>query len=174
MTRNVIISENQLDQWVRGNARDAQGVIVELVWRLVAASSPRPKERRFPLADSIGQPGQDGFLSTDFGFAPFVPVGKSFWEIGTGTNAGKKATDDYRDRTKETPADVRRESTFLFVTPLSGRRDWPHTWKEDAQAQWLKTRRERNEWKDVRVIDGSRLVDWLHDFPAVEQWLANG
>ncbi len=53
----VIVTENQLDEWVRGNARDAQGVIVELVWRLVAASSPQPKERRFPLGDSIGQLG---------------------------------------------------------------------------------------------------------------------
>ena len=46
----MIIKENQLDEWVRGNAKDAQGVIVELVWRLVAASCPQPKERRFPLA----------------------------------------------------------------------------------------------------------------------------
>jgi len=28
---SVIITENQLDEWVRGNAKDAQGVIVELV-----------------------------------------------------------------------------------------------------------------------------------------------
>ena len=51
----MLITENQLDEWVRGNARDAQGVIVELVWRLVAASCARPIERRFPLGDSIGQ-----------------------------------------------------------------------------------------------------------------------
>ena len=32
---------------MRDNARDAQGVIDELVWHLVAASSPRPKEPAF-------------------------------------------------------------------------------------------------------------------------------
>jgi hypothetical protein len=93
----VFITENQLDDWVRGNARDAQGLIVELVWRLVAASSPNPKQRRFPLGDSIGQPGPDGVLDTDFGFNPFVPEGRSFWEIGTGLHAGAKATSDYDD-----------------------------------------------------------------------------
>jgi hypothetical protein len=62
MSHNRIITENQLDEWVRGNARIAQGVIVELVWRLVSASSPRPNERRFPLGDSIEQPGPDGVL----------------------------------------------------------------------------------------------------------------
>jgi hypothetical protein len=52
-----IITENQLDVWVRGNARVAQGVIVELVWRLVAASCPKPRERRFPRGDCIEQSG---------------------------------------------------------------------------------------------------------------------
>ncbi|TDA68680.1 MAG: hypothetical protein D9V47_07995 [Clostridia bacterium] len=171
MIHNSLITENQLNEWVRGNAQQAQGVIVELVWRLVAASSPKPKDRRFPLGDSITQPGPDGFLHTDFGFDPFVPDGISFWEIGTG-DARAKATSDYGDLTHATPEAVRRKSTFVFVTPLSGRRDWPYTWKEDAQARWLEERRQRNEWQDVRVIDGSKLIDWLHCFPAVEQWLA--
>lgn len=173
MIHNRIITENQLDEWVRGNSREAQGVIVELVWRLVAASSPKPRDRRFPLRDSIGQPGPDGFLHTDFGFDQFVPEGKSFWEVGTGIRVGSKATSDYKDRTTATPKAVRRESTFIFVTPLSGRRDWEYTWKEDAQARWLEDRRQRKDWRDVRVIDGSRLIDWLDHFPAVERWLAD-
>jgi len=168
----MLITENLLDQWVRGNARDAQAVIVELVSRLVAASSPNPKERRFPLGDSIGQPGPDGALHTDFAFEPFVPEGRSFWEIGTGEKARDKATNDYKERTEATPIDVRSESTFIFVTPLSGRKDWQHTWKKDAQASWREERRQRNEWKDVRVIDGTGLIDWLRHFPSVELWLA--
>jgi hypothetical protein len=172
MSHNKIITEDQLDLWVRGNAREAQGVIVELVFRLVAASSPKPKERRFPLGDSIGQPGPDGFLNTDFGFEPFVPEGISVWEIGTGEKAGVKATKDYKDRTTATPSHVRSEAAFIFITPLSGRKNWPYTWKEDAQAKWLDDRRQLNEWRDVRAIDGSKLIDWLQHFPAVERWLA--
>ncbi|RRR69646.1 MAG: hypothetical protein EI684_15090 [Candidatus Viridilinea halotolerans] len=172
MIYGSLVSENRLDDWVRSNARDAQGVIVELVYRLVAASSPSPKERRFPLADSIGQHGPDGVLDTDFDFEPFVPEGRSYWEIGTGLEAGNKATSDYRDLTTATPEAIRGESTFVFVTPLSGRRDWPHTWKTDAQANWLKERRQRNEWRGVKVIDGSVLIDWLRHFPAIDHWLA--
>lgn len=168
----MLITENQLDEWVRGNARDAQGVVVELTWRLVAASSATPKERRFPLGDSIGQPGPDGVLDVDYPFDPFVPMGRSFWEISTGTDAGTKATSDYRELVAATPETVRRASVFVFVTPLSGRRDWQHTWKEDAQARWLDDRRGRNDWRDVRVIDGTNLIDWLHHFPSVEVWLA--
>ncbi len=173
MIYTEIVTENQLDGWVRGNAQSAQGVIVELVLRLVAAASPNPKDRRFPLGDSIGQPGPDGFLDTDFPFDPFVPAGKSYWEIGTGDKPASKATKDYKNLTQNIPAETRFESTFLFVTPLSGRRAWPYTWKKDSQATWLKNRIERKEWRGVRVIDATKLIDWLHRFPAVELWLAN-
>lgn len=168
----MILTENQLDEWVRGSANEAQGVIVELIWRLVAAACPKPRERRFPLGDSIGQHGPDGLLDVDLEFKPFVPEGRSYWEIGTGQKAAKKATDDYNGLVDETPETVRLESTFIFVTPLSGRRDWPYTWKDEAQASWLEKRRNRNEWRDVRIIDGTRLIDWLHQFPSVERWLA--
>jgi len=168
MSRNRIVTENQLDEWVRGHAQEAQGVIVELVYRLVAASVPRPKERRFPLGDSIGQSGPDGFLHADSGFDPFVPDGRSYWEIGTGINPGRKATCDYKALTAKTPDAVRRESVFVFVTPLSGRRGWP----VGSQTTWKEKRRKLNEWRDVCVIDGTGLIDWLDHFPAVVLWLA--
>ena len=140
---NQLVTENQLDVWVRAHSKEAQGLIVELVYRLVLASCPRPRERRFPLPDSIGQHGPDGFLDTPLGFPPFVPVGKSFWEIGTGLDAGKKATKDYGDLVREVPQEVRSNSSFVFVTPLSGLRDWEYSWKPDAQARWLEERRTR-------------------------------
>jgi hypothetical protein len=111
-------------------------------------------------------------LNTDIGFDPFVPEGSSLWEIGTGVDAGDKATRDYRELTAATPDDVRREATFIFVTPMSGRRDWTYTWKEDAQAKWVEERRKRKEWLHVRVIDGSGLIDWMKSFLPVELWLA--
>ena len=170
--RMNLVTENQLDNWVRGYARDAQELIVELVWRLVAASCPKARERRFPLGDSIGQPGPDGFLDTNIGLDPFVPEGRSLWEIGTGQRAREKATSDYKDRTEKVPESVRSGSSFVFVTPLSGTKDWEFTWNKEAQADWLQRRRLRNEWKEVRLVDGTKLIDWLHQFPAVELWLA--
>lgn len=168
MLHNIIIRENRLDEWVRSYAREAQGTIVELVFRLVAASCPNPTERRFPLADSIGQTGPDGILATDVGFPPFVPEGRSIWEIGTGGNAGRKATTDYWKRTTETPATERATSTFVFVTPHSG----VHEWNQPMQKRWRRNRLARDGWRDVRIIDGTVLVDWLRQFPSTELWLA--
>ncbi len=168
----MLVNENRLDEWVRGNDRDAQGVIVELVWRLVAASCPNPRKRRFPLGDSIGQHGPDGVLDAILSFGPWVPQGLSCWEIGTGQDAQKKATFDYKQLTGAVPESDRLDTTFVFVTPLSALRGWKHTWKEGAQANWLKKRCKRREWKDVQIIDGTTLIDWTHQFPAVELWLA--
>jgi hypothetical protein len=167
-----MIAENQLDEWVRGHQEEAQGVIVDLVYHLVAASCPKPTGRRFPLSDSIGQKGSDGELEVDLPYEPFVPEGRSFWEIGTGAKARSKATSDYSDLTNVVPESVRRKSSFIFVTPLSARRDWPNTWKPGAQSAWLEEHRKLQEWRDVRVIDGTKLIDWLHQSPSVELWLA--
>lgn len=60
----------------------------------------KPKSRRFPLGDSIGQPGPDGLLDPDFDFELFVPEGQSFWEIDTGLKASVKASSDYDDLVK--------------------------------------------------------------------------
>jgi hypothetical protein len=167
----LILTENQLDEWVLGNVEDAQGLIVETVSRLVAASVGNPRARRFPLGDSIGQHGPDGFLDTESGYAPFVPNGQSMWEIGVGVAVRDKATRDYRELTKATPEGPRVDTTFVFVTPHSGRRNWQFTWKSDAQQVWLRKRRAQGRWKDVLVIDGTGMIDWLRRFPGVEMWL---
>ena len=167
------ITENHLDDFARTDASIAQGVIVELIYRLVAASVLAPRDRRFPLPDSINQRGPDGSLDCDTGYPPFVPDGHSFWEIGVSLDARKKASDDYRDLTRTTPEEIRREASFVFVTPHSGRRDWPHTWATAGQLQWLERRKVNREWKHLQILDGTKLVDWVWHFPAVERWLAS-
>ncbi|MGH7581640.1 MAG: hypothetical protein ACREL5_00270 [Gemmatimonadales bacterium] len=168
----MLITENSLDQWVRGHAETAQAAIVDLVADLVAVSAPRPNDRRFPRGDSIGQHGSDGFLDSLTAYPPYVPAGKSFWEIGTDLGARRKATNDYTQRTKETPTDERQESSFVFVTPLSGRRGWKGTWKPDGQRAWIRQREAEKKWKYVRVIDGTKLVAWIRQWPAIELSLA--
>lgn len=167
----MFVTENQIHAWVEQNSEAARGVIVELVDRLVAAAAPHAK-RRFPNADSIGQHGPDGYVLAQSGAPPFIPGGTSFWEVGTGRDAAAKATNDYRDLTAATPANVRQASTFVFVTPRSGRHDWEYTWKDESQLAWLNDRRQRGDWAGVDVIDATQLVAWIRMFPAVAAWLA--
>jgi hypothetical protein len=166
--REFMITENQLDYWVRSHEIEARGVIAELMGRLVAASVRNPNDRRFPRADSIGQHGTDGHLDTDIGFLPFFPEGESFWECGTGSGAQAKANNDYNSRTKSVDAAVRKNGAFIFMTPNSG----VHGWDEAAQEKWKEVHLKRNEWRDIRIIDGTRLIEWLSFFPSVARWVA--
>src|SRR5687767_12963664 len=120
----MIINEIQLHHWVRSNEREAQGIIPELIGRLVAASVRKPNDIRFPRADSVGQTGEDGYLDTDLGFQSFVPDGESFWEIGSGADPAAKANRDYKNRTDAAPEETRQRSALIIVTPLSA----VHTW----------------------------------------------
>src|SRR5947209_7440141 len=151
----MIITEIQLHHWVRSNEREAQGIIPELMGRLVAASVRKPNDIRFPRADSIGQSGEDGYLDTEIGFPPFVPDGKSFWEIGTGAKPAAKANSDYDNRTSATPLATRQESVLVIVTPLSA----VHAWNSNAQKDWRVEKLKRKEWRDVRIVDGTRLIE---------------
>ena len=172
MIHDRLITENHLDEFVRANAEISRGLIPDLIYRLVCSSTPKASLRRFPLRDSVGQHGPDGELICDDGFETFIPKGHSIWEIGTGLGAHTKATSDYKDSTAATRVEVRKESTFIFVTPLSARRDWEYSWKDDSQAKWISERRNRGDWKDVRIIDGTKIIDWMVQFPSVERWLA--
>lgn len=138
MPKLHLINEHQLDDWVSKNDLDAQTLIVELVSKLVSVSCPNATHQSFPL--KINQPGSDGEIVTEFGYKSFVPDGRSFWEIGTGGKAGDKATKDYRELTAIVPEDIRKTSTFVFVTPRSSAHDWPNTWKEEGVATWLDKR----------------------------------
>lgn len=169
----MLITENEIDEWMRGHAQEAQGVVAELVARLTSAAVPNPSERRFPMADSIGQHGSDGYLETNVPFMHLVPEGQSEWEFGAGVNARDKATGDYTAKTGAVPEAKRLQRTFVFVTPMSGRRDWPNTWKPDGIETWIEERKALGQWKDVRVIDGTKLADWIEQFPSVGDWLAS-
>jgi hypothetical protein len=116
----------------------------------------------------VNQPGWDGMVEAVEGFLEFVPKGKSYWEIGTGSAPKSKATDDFRKRTEEIDDKERADSSFVFVTPRSS---GSGGWNEPEQTKWLEQRKDKG-WKLIRVIDGVKLADWLREYPAIGKWLA--
>lgn len=166
MDHTHIVQAGDLDRYAP--TRESQAVVPELVYWLVKQSCPNLHICRIPYGDAVNQPGKDGLVETDEAFLEFVPKGKSFWEIGTGANPQRKATNDFRKRTEETSDDERAESSFVFVTPRSSAAEG---WNEPDQTQWLE-RRKNKGWKLIRVIDGVKLADWMRDYPAIGMWMA--
>ncbi len=162
MEHTKLVIPNEME--IFAGRRDSEGVIPELVALLVNLSVPDLTVCRIPYGDSICLPGFDGLVQTESGFRQYVPSGISYWEIGRNEDAQDKATEEYRKRTDATSIADRGNASFVFVTPRS--RDWD----QPSQSKWIQ-RRQGDGWKDVKVLDGVQLCDWLREFPVVGKWL---
>ena len=155
-----IITAEDLSRYA--NSYISRGVIPELVYHLVRQSISEGDVCRIPYGDSINQQGLDGVVECTYNDLSFVPEGRSYWEIGTGVGSKKKATDDLIKRTGQVAESVRRNTCFVFVTPRSSGK-----WGEE----WLAEHVDKG-WKEIYIIDGVKIADWLREFPAIALWLA--
>jgi hypothetical protein len=162
MEHTKIVTPVELEDYA-GRA-DSERVLPELISRLINLSVPDLTLCRIPYGDAVGLSGLDGIVQTESGFRQYVPKQTSFWEMGRGERAQDKATKDYRKRTDKTPPEERANTTFVFVTPRS------KDWDQARQAKWMRGRR-ADGWKDLKILDGVQLCDWLREFPALGAWL---
>jgi len=156
----IRLSGTDLDQW--SARRTAQGELPAVVRQLIMAAV-QPARIVFPANEGIARPGLDGVLTVTGDTGPYVPSGESMWEASTNGNPRAKATEDYKKRTNQTPADVRAKTTFVFVTS----RSWP-----DA-AGWIEEITTLGDgWKEIRVVEAEDLANWLGTCPGVHEQLA--
>ena len=166
MDHTHIVQANELENYA--DTRASEGVVLELIYLLVEQSVPNASERRIPYGDAVNQPGWDGRVVTEDGFAEFVPAGQSYWEIGTNADPQAKATAEFRKRTEKLSEEERKECSFIFVTPRTA---GSGGWDEPAQKTWRERRKDQG-WKEIRIIDGVKLADWLRHFPVLGCWMA--
>lgn len=154
------ITSTDLDDWSRRN--DAQIHLPTLVRRLIMATG-KPGSIRIPAAEAVRLPGFDGIVEDSVGAPPFLPAGRSVWEMGTSGSPGDKAQDDYRKRTDSTPPSERAVSTYVAVTS--------RTWAEAED--WVDRKKKAADgWVDVRAYDGTAIATWLEQCPGPRGWLA--
>ena len=177
MDHTHIIKAGDFERYA--DTRDSQAVIPELVYWLVKQSVSKLSLCHIPYGDEVNQPGEDGLVHAEEAFLEFVPEGDSYWEIGTGANPQGKATEDFNKRTNP-PSESdqakasfvsesdRAKASFVFVTPRSA---GSGGWNRPKQTEWKKNR-EDSGWKQIRIIDGIKLADWLREFPALGKWMA--
>src|SRR5664280_1325802 len=103
---------DQIDRWA--NYLPAESELPRLVRRLIRRTA-KPSRLDAPAGSSVRAPGWDLVAEVREG-NDWVPTGNSFWEMGTDRDPRRKAQDDYKKRTAETPEAIRKGSTFVFVT----------------------------------------------------------
>jgi len=146
------ITIDQLDIWAR--TLQARTELPELVADLIRASASTINDIRFPSGSKGQVRGFDGWLEA-VGVPPYVPDGKSIWEFGVSGATNTKLTADYDKRTGEVSAADRADRTLVLITP--------YTW-DDPQLKivdWVDEKKATGDWKDVRLLDGVQIIDWL-------------
>lgn len=141
--------------------RECQQYLPLLVRKLIRASPVTLQRMLIPAGDNVVLPGYDGTVETSNEYE-YVPEGVSVWEIGTNKDFNAKAEKDLAKRSKAVSAKFAAETCFVFVTP----RIW------DGREKWVEEKNKTKIWKDVRVIDGVVLEEWIEQFPVVGAWLA--
>ena len=108
------ITPREIKRWAEENAVDS--ILPEIIKDLVLASSSRLTRCNFLYGSCNNLPGLDGHVENQQEH-PFVPIGESYWEIGCESSANSKANKDYVKRTLETEPELRKQLTFVFVSP---------------------------------------------------------
>jgi len=153
------ITSTDLTNWAP--RRSCQDHLPLLIRKLIRASNVEVLKLLIPAGDNVILPGFDGSVEVATG-TEYIPSGKSVWEIGSDKVIGKKANEEFNKRTNNIEDSEIADKAFVFVTP----RVW--TQKND----WLKKKKELGKWKDVWVIDGQVLEEWIEQQPSVGFWLA--
>lgn len=140
---------------------DARAHLPTLIRRLIFASV-RPDQIVVPDAEGTGFPGLDGILFSAAGAPPYVPAGRSAWELKTSGDPQTELGKDFRKRTKQIPDQERATTTIVLVTT--------RIWDRTSVDEWIGRRLEHG-WADIRVITAEDLATWLSQCPGVLVWL---
>ena len=154
------IRARQIAEWA--GRIDSRQRLPVLLRRLIHATGRELRHVDFPGFDNAQRHGWDG--SVEAGAAtPWLPTGRSGWELSTHNRPGTKADRDYQARTNMLSTVERAECTFLFVTL----RNW------EGKDEWVRRKEAAGDWKAVKAFDASDLEQWLETTVAPRIWLAS-
>jgi hypothetical protein len=132
-----------------------------LISRLIRSTTKRLSTLSIPKGKGTYRGGWDGKVDSP-SETEFVPEGLSLWEFGTAKGAASKAESDFTKRTNDPERYNIAQATYIFVTP--------HVWENAGE--WVKQKLKQGKWKDIRVYDANKLVEWFELAPIQSYWLA--
>jgi hypothetical protein len=155
----LLAAATDLAMWAE--TRAAQDRLPELVRRLILATAPRLERIDMAAGEAVQQSGYDGIV-VNAAPHPFIPMGRSVWEMGVSGDVKRKADGDFQKRSNNPLGLNPADTTFVFVTP--------HRWP--AKRIWEQAHLQTGPWCDVRALDAEDLETWLGLAPSVHVWLS--
>ena len=153
------ITALKISNWATGNI-EAQHQLPVLLRRLIHSTGSILRHVDFPGGNNAQRPGWDGWVEAGAP-TPWIPAGRSGWELSTEQRPAAKANHDYRARLAIAAVD-RAQCTFVFATTQNWR----------GKAEWAKSKEALGDFKAVRAFDASDLEQWLEASIPGQVWLA--
>ena len=132
-----------------------------LVRRLIRQTNDQVVSLEMRAAEGTDFSGYDGQVEA-LKATPFVPSGRSVWELGVGADPAAKANADYKNRTENPIGVDKSTTTFVFATP----RRWA------GKSKWEQEKRAEGEWADVKVFDADDIEIAFEAAPATQFWFS--
>lgn len=161
------IEASHLELW--GRTTQSEADLPALVADLICATTTSIQSIRFPSRGKGRTRGFDGVLEC-LEETLFVPLGKSIWELKTSVSYKDMALSDFKKRTKETAPEEQKDMTLVLVTPFT----WDSSRTSMTLESWVAERKAESSWKDVVLLDGTKIEHWLDHAPAVAAHWARG
>jgi hypothetical protein len=158
----ILIDRKQIEIW-GASTHGATGLFPLLIDKLIRETTPKDTEIRMPSGTGVYLRGADGIVKCSAKSYP-VPLGFSWWEIGTNGDL-TKAENDYDKRTNKDKLKIDRSKfSFVFVTTLH--------WDEKQKNDWIEEKKKDGKWLDIKLIDAVDLVSWLDNSKVAARWFA--
>lgn len=161
----LFVSAESLRKWAE--KLEARSVLPHVIRRLVLSTGKGITELDFPAYESVQRPGFDGVVSCAEG-NPWLPSGRTVWELSTEDGVRAKAQADFYKRTIDLDTKIsqaeQEQSYFIFLTPrrFNQKLEWASEQQGSPQCYW----------RGVRAYDADDLEQWVESAPAgIQAWL---
>lgn len=156
--KGLRVERSDLLAWA--NTEGAGLKLPELVRRLVRETAPNGARIHFASGTGALSGGWDGLVECGEAH-PYVPKGRSGWELSTDRNAQRKAVSDYWKRCDGVPDEERAAMAYVAVNcgPWTKAREF----EEQMAAE--------GDFQEVRALNVDHLVAWLAEAPEATTWL---
>ena len=149
----------EIQDWA--DRKKARHQLAALIRRLVHSTGRDLTRVDLPAFDNAEDRGLDGTIETNTP-TPWIPSGRSVWQLTCRADIGKKAEVDYARGIELVPKQEWSKTTFVFVVARN--------WQE--KKKWAKDKTEIGPWKEVRAYDASDVEQWLEQSAPTQIWLA--
>lgn len=164
----MIISSPNFINIIKNNKRLSEGLIPELIRRLITESINNNTYRFFPSSDGIYTPGWDGIVKNNTIEHPFLPIGDIVFEIGSTTTHYKslaKIKKDYKKRKEDTNINNKNNYSYVAIT----------TSILDSKKKQSLVDEFNNDkvFKQFIILDANDLTDWMKNHINICIWFLN-